>query len=274
MSNLFCFAGYAKERSKWPGRCYAIFPFLVLAALYLYASYARLSENPQDKLLPSIAQMVEATQQMAFTPDKRSGEYLLWQDSFASLKRIFIGMGAASLVGLCLGILCGLFAFFRSLLIPFIVFISIIPPLAILPILFVAFGVDELAKVMLIFIGVAPVITREMFLAAKNFPLELLTKAMTLGANPWQVCVRIVLPQLIPRLLETVRLSLGSAWIFLIAAEAIASTDGLGYRIFLMRRYLAMDVIIPYVFWITILGFAFDFIIIRFILWRYPWFMK
>ena len=66
----------------------------------------------------------------------------------------------------------------------------------------------------------------------------------------------MVLPQVLPRLLERLRLALGAAWLFLIAAEAIASTEGLGYRIFLVRRYLAMDVILPYVVWITLLAFA------------------
>ncbi len=56
-----------------------------------------------------------------------------------------------------------------------------------------------------------------------------------------------------PRLIEAVRLSLGPAFLFLISAEAIASDVGLGYRIFLVRRYLAMDVILPYVAWITLL---------------------
>ena len=68
----------------------------------------------------------------------------------------------------------------------------------------------------------------------------------------------MVLPQLWPRLIDALRLSLGSAWLFLIAAEAIASTEGLGYRIFLVRRYLAMDVILPYVVWITLLAVATD----------------
>ena len=54
------------------------------------------------------------------------------------------------------------------------------------------------------------------------------------------------------------RLALGPAWLFLIAAEAIASESGLGYRIFLVRRYLAMDVILPYVAWITLLAFLID----------------
>jgi NitT/TauT family transport system permease protein len=94
----------------------------------------------------------------------------------------------------------------------------------------------------------------------------------TLGANTWQIITRLVWPQIMPRLLSSVRLSLGSAWLFLIAAEAIAATEGLGYRIFLVRRYLAMDVILPYVAWITFLAFALDFALKRYSQWRYPWF--
>ena len=70
--------------------------------------------------------------------------------------------------------------------------------------------------------------------------------------------LRVVLPQLLSRLLTSLRLLLGSAWLFLISAEAISSTAGLGYRIFLVRRYMAMDVIIPYVLWITLLAWLMD----------------
>jgi NitT/TauT family transport system permease protein len=56
-------------------------------------------------------------------------------------------------------------------------------------------------------------------------------------------------------------LSLGPAWLFLIAAEAIAATEGLGYRIFLVRRYLAMDIILPYVAWITLLAYTSDWVL-------------
>ncbi|NPE61398.1 ABC transporter permease subunit, partial [Dickeya dadantii] len=87
-----------------------------------------------------------------------------------------------------------------------------------------------------------------------------------------QILWRVILPQLMPRLLDAVRLSLSSAWLFLIAAEAIAATEGLGYRIFLMRRYLAMDVILPYVAWITALAFLLD-VLLRVISRRgWPWY--
>jgi NitT/TauT family transport system permease protein len=93
---------------------------------------------------------------------------------------------------------------------------------------------------------------------AQELPGEQIIKAQTLGASTWQLILRVVLPQMWPRLVDSLRLTLGSAWLFLIAAEAIASTEGLGYRIFLVRRYLAMDVILPYVAWITLLAFTMD----------------
>ena len=84
--------------------------------------------------------------------------------------------------------------------------------------------------------------------------------------------MRIVAPQVLPRLVDAVRLSLGAAWLFLIAAEAIASTEGLGYRIFLVRRYLAMDVILPYVAWITLLAFLLDVGFRRLNAFFFPWY--
>jgi NitT/TauT family transport system permease protein len=127
--------------------------------------------------------------------------------------------------------------------------------------------------VTLIFIGVFPLIARDVLLATEQIPRENLVKAMTLGATPLGVTYRIVMPQIIPRLVDTVRLALGGAWLFLIAAEAIASTEGLGYRIFLVRRYLAMDVILPYVAWITFLGFAMDWGLQALLRRRYGWYL-
>jgi NitT/TauT family transport system permease protein len=146
----------------------------------------------------------------------------------------------------------------RKTLSPLVKVLSMIPPLAVLPILFIALGVDELSKVVLIVFGIAPFITRDVQQRVEELPSELLIKAQTLGASTWQLILRIVLPQVVPRLLDATRLALGSAWLFLIAAEAIAATEGLGYRIFLVRRFLDMDVILPYVAWITLLAFALD----------------
>jgi NitT/TauT family transport system permease protein len=106
----------------------------------------------------------------------------------------------------------------------------------------------------------------------REIPEELWIKAQTLGASSWTLILRVIVPQLLPRLLIALRLALCSAWLFLIAAEAIASTDGLGYRIFLVRRYLAMDVILPYVAWITLLAWLIDEALRRLTQWAFPWY--
>jgi NitT/TauT family transport system permease protein len=102
-------------------------------------------------------------------------------------------------------------------------------------------------------------------------PREQIVKAQTLGASSWQIMIRVALPQAMPRLLHAVRLSLGPAWVFLISAEAIASDVGLGYRIFLVRRYLAMDVIIPYVAWIAVLAILVDVALVFLSERLFPW---
>lgn len=235
-----------------------LLPFALVLLVYFSSSATRLAENPNDKLLPSAGQMADAIDRLAFTEDKRTGQYLFWADSAASLTRLGLGLGIAALAGLTLGIAAGSLPLFGAPLSPMLTVLSMIPPLAILPILFIVFGLGELSKVMLIVIGVTPMLARDLEQRAREIPGELLIKAQTLGASTWTLILRLVLPQLLPRLLISLRLVLGSAWLFLIAAEAIASTDGLGYRIFLVRRYMAMDVILPYVAWITLLAWLMD----------------
>lgn len=249
-----------------------ILPFLLLLMIYIAASNARLAENPNDKLLPSLASFVEAIDRMALTPNKRSGDYLFWQDSLSSLQRLFLGVGISASLALSLGIAMGTIPYVRAKLSPLITAISLIPPMAILPILFILFGLGEMSKIVLIVIGIAPFITRDVLQRVREIPNEQIIKAQTLGASTWQIIVRVVLPQVMPRLLAAVRLSLGSAWLFLIAAEAIAATDGLGYRIFLVRRYLSMDVILPYVAWITLLAFLLDYLLRQLSQRFYPWY--
>ena len=249
-----------------------LLPFVILVVLYLVASDARLAANPNDKLLPDLASFVDAIQRMAFEPSKRTGEYLLWQDTLASLTRLALGVAISAAIGLVVGIATGALPLVRAGIAPLVTGLSLVPPLAVLPILFIVFGLGELAKVVLIVIGITPFLIRDLQQRAEEIPAEQVIKMQTLGANTWQIILRLVWPQVMPRLISAVRLSLGSAWLFLIAAEAIAATDGLGYRIFLVRRYLAMDVILPYVAWITLLAFAIDFALARYSRWRYPWF--
>jgi NitT/TauT family transport system permease protein len=235
-----------------------VLPFLALLVLYVFASQLRLATNADDKLLPSFATIADTFHSYAFEEDRRSGQVLFWADTRASLTRIgtalAISAAAAMLIAICIGVVPRA----RALLSPLLNTVAMVPPLAILPVLFIVVGLGEASKITLIVIGIAPCIARDLALRVGELPREQLIKAQTLGASTWQLVLRVVVPQLWPRLIDSVRLAMGSAWLFLIAAEAIASTEGLGYRIFLVRRYLAMDVILPYVVWITVLAVGTD----------------
>jgi NitT/TauT family transport system permease protein len=261
--------------NQQPGRAEKIIlgalPFVLLGIAYAIGSNIRLSENPQDKLLPSLAQMADTFYGYAFEADRRSGDYLLWTDTAASLGRLLSGIVISACLAIALGVPAGFIPRARAALAPVIAAISLVPPITILPILFIIFGLGEVSKVVLIIVGTAPVMTRYLAQSVTELPQEQIIKAVTLGASTWQMVVRVVLPQIMPRLISCIRLSLAPAWIFLISAEAIASTDGLGYRIFLVRRYLAMDVILPYVAWITLIAFTLDRLLYLYSKHRHPW---
>jgi NitT/TauT family transport system permease protein len=233
-------------------------PILLLVLLYLFLAAQRHATNPLDKILPLPGGMAQSMAALLFKADQLTGQLIFWADTLASLQRLGLGLGIATLAALMVGLVLGVLPPVRATFGPLVTGIAVIPPVALLPILFIALGLGETAKVALIVIGIMPVMVRDIAAHVAALPREQIVKAQTLGASSWQIMIRVALPQAMPRLLHAVRLALGPAWVFLISAEAIAADVGLGYRIFLVRRYLSMDVIIPYVAWIALLAIAMD----------------
>ena len=256
-------------RLKW---FLAALPFIISIIAYTTFSARRHQANPSEKLMPEWGQMLKRTHELATVPNKRTGKLVFWDDTWSSIVRIGKGIALAAVVSVILALIIGVFPAGRALGQNFTNTISFIPPVAILPILLVAIGVGEGSKIGLIFLGTFPLMTRDLSLYVRSLPREQIIKTMTLGANQWQLIWKVIFPQLIPRIFETIRLSIGAGWIFLIVAEGISSSEGLGYRIFQARRYMAMDTIIPYVIWITFLAFVADTLLRLIIHFRYPWY--
>jgi NitT/TauT family transport system permease protein len=246
-------------------------PILILCLVYAVAAALRHADNPADKVLPTIGAMGTALWTMGTQIDPVTGQITLLADTLASLTRLGAGLALATASALVIGLLLGVMPLARAIFGPMIMVIAVIPPIAVLPILFIALGLGEAAKIALIAIGIAPYMTRDLASYVAGLPAEQFIKAETLGANSWAVAIRVALPQMMPRLIETLRLSMGPAWVFLIAAEAIASDVGLGYRIFLVRRYLAMDIILPYVAWISLLAIVADAVLQLLSRRAFPW---
>jgi NitT/TauT family transport system permease protein len=249
----------------------ALIPVLLILFIYALLAAARAHENPGDKILPTFSAMARAVHHLATEVDPRTGQITAISDTLVSLWRLGLGVSIATVAALLLGLALGLVPYVRATFGPLVALISVIPPIAVLPILFIVLGLGETAKIALIAIGIAPVMVRDLASHVAGLPTEQLIKAQTLGANSWQLMLRVALPQALPRLIESLRLAMGPAWVFLISAEAIAADVGLGYRIFLVRRYLSMDIILPYVAWISILAILTDALLLLASRRLFPW---
>jgi len=120
-----------------------LLPFALLTLGYLIGSANRLAANPDDKLLPSPVTLADSVHRLAAEEDLRSGEILLWNDTRASLKRLGIALALCATIGTFFGVLTGAIPYLAATLSPFIAALSMIPPLAILPILFIVLGLDS-----------------------------------------------------------------------------------------------------------------------------------
>jgi NitT/TauT family transport system permease protein len=260
---------YAKP-GRFPALTLSWMLFLLGIGGYLYASRARHIENSEDRVMPTIRQMAQGMYDAALRPAEEdevqpqaSGianrflHSMLWKDTKATGRRFFVSL-ALLIPAAILGLHMGLFPYAGAFFLRFVLFFDKIVALSLLPILFIAFGIDELAKIMLIVIGVAPTIVLDTFNLTRSVPTEQTVKAFTLGASDFSVAYRVVMKQILPRVLNSVRLNLKAVMLFLFAGEMIASTDGLAYRIALLRRHMGMDVIIPYVLWVALLLFLVD----------------
>ncbi|MFA6536057.1 MAG: ABC transporter permease subunit [Candidatus Paceibacterota bacterium] len=264
-NNIHCrtplFFGINAKPGEKLSKLLGLLPVALLLLVYFLIAQKRHEKNPDDKLMPYFSQMYGEMKEIITVPDKRSGKNFFLEDTKASLRRLAIGVGISAVFGYVAGIMIGLFPGLRSLFMPIITVLSNINPLAVLVIVLVALGIGEASKIFLIVFGIGIPIARSVEQMVEQIPNEVKVKQLTLGASQFEVLMRIVVPQMFPRLIDLVRVSLGAAWIFVIASEAVASTEGLGYRVYLQQRYMNMALIIPYVMYITALAYSCDYIL-------------
>ena len=154
--------------------------------MYFYTAQKRHQENPDDRVVPTLAQLTAGLYQAAMNPDgddepsaesqgqsafERFRHGMLWTDTVASSRRFFYGL-ALLFPAVLLGLHMGIFPYFGVFFLRFILFFDKIIALSVLPILFIAFGIDELSKVMLIVIGVTPTIILDTFNLTRGVPPE------------------------------------------------------------------------------------------------------
>lgn len=201
--------------------------------------------------LPSPAAVWAAGTEMA-----ASGELLA--DLSASLGRIGLGFGLALLISIPLGFAMGTLGWAQPLLEPAIGILRYLPASAFIPLLIIWLGIGEASKVALLVLGVVYFNTLMTADAVRQVPHRLLEVSATLGASRTRVAWRVVFPYALPGIIDAARVNAAAAWNFVVVAELIAATSGLGYRIIRAQRFLQTDRIFAVLVVIGLIGLTID----------------
>ena len=183
---------------------------------------------------------------------------LLVKDAVASIQRVFIGFALSAGLALPMGIAMGSNLTICRLLEPLMALIRYMPAPAFIPLLIIYFGLEELPKVLLIFIGTFFFNTLMIMDAVKFVPSELVETALTLGGRGLPILTRVVAPYIAPQVFDTYRINMASAWNLVIVAELVAANEGLGKRISLAQRFLRTGDIFVGLIVIGLVGLTID----------------
>jgi NitT/TauT family transport system permease protein len=169
-----------------------------------------------------------------------------------------MGFGIAVIIGVPLGLLVGTFKPVEAFIQPLCEFIRYMPVPAFVPLIMIWVGIGEEAKMAVIFIGTLFQLIPMVADNVRAIPDDLISAAYTLGCKRIGVICRIIVPAVLPRLMETLRMMIGWAWTYLVTAELVAANSGLGYSIVKAQRFLKTDAIFGGILVIGFLGLITD----------------
>lgn len=197
----------------------------------------------------------------------------LWDDFGISLKRFVLGVLLGVTLAFFSGIAMGCFTPIEAFLKPPLAFLASIPPTAMMVVYMLIFKLKPELFVAVIGIGIFPVLAQAIFQAVKNdVPETSVNKAYTLGASNFEVIWEVIVPQILPRIIDAIRLQIGPAMIFLIAVELIAGSEGIGYRLRIAPRGSHYNVIYIYLIFLGVFGMMVDWGLSSFRRWMCPWY--
>ena len=222
--------------------------FFVLTVLWLAATNSGII---RPLFLPSPQQVISRLVQLA-----ASGQ--LFADMAISIYRISVGFLISTAIALPIGILIGSYRGWEAAIEPFVDFIRYMPVVAFVPLTILWSGTGDIQKFLIIFIGT---FFQQVLLVMDNVklvPRDFINLGRTLQMPERRILRNIVLPCAMPAIWDSMRISLGWAWTWLVVAELVAATSGLGYRITTAQRFFQTDLIFGYLLILGILGLATD----------------
>ncbi len=182
----------------------------------------------------------------------------LWADLGASTYRILVGFVLATVMAVPIGALVGISIRVEAAVQPLVDFIRYMPVVAFVPLTILWIGIGEEQKFLIIWLGT---FFQQVLLVAdavRSVPRSFIDVGETLGLSNTRILANIVLRSSAPRIWDALRITLGWAWTWIVVAELVAATSGLGYRIVVAQRFLQTDLIFAYLIVLGILGLLTD----------------
>ncbi len=227
----------------------AVTGLAIFFGIWSLLSYGKLV-NPL--LLPTPSQVEQAA-----VDEYNQG--ILFSDIWVSVERIVLGFAISSALAIPIGVLMGAFKPAEAVIEPTVDFIRYMPAVAFIPLTLIWFGTSTNQKLVILFIGI---FFQEVLLVmdnVKTVPRPLVDMAYTMGFRSGRILSRVVVRSALPGIVDTLRISMGWAWTYLVVAELVGANDGLGFQIMQAQRYFDPAEIVFGIIVIGILGLIFDF---------------
>lgn len=186
----------------------------------------------------------------------------LWKHLQWSAIRVFGAFALAAVTAVPVGIAMGVSRVARGVFDPPIEFYRPLPPLAYLPLIVIWFGIDETAKILLIYLACFAPIALAAKAGVRSASIEQINAALSLGAGRWQLVRHVIVPAALPEIMVGLRIAIGFGWTTLVAAEMVAATVGLGQMVLNASNFLRTDVVVMGI------------LVIGLVAWTFDWFMR
>ncbi len=182
----------------------------------------------------------------------------LWEQMGYSLFRVVLGFIFGALVGIPLGYAMGLSNWFRGWFDPIVEFMRPVPPLALIPLVIIWFGIGETGKIILLFLAALWIMAIAARSGVSGVNITKVHAAYSLGASKWQIMRYVIMPNSLPEIFTGARVAMGVCWGTVVAAELVAAEQGAGMMIMVASRFQNTDIVILGIILIGIIGFGID----------------
>lgn len=197
--------------------------------------------------------------------------FTLFEHLSSSLWRVLVGFALGSLVGIPLGYAMGLSNWFRGWFDPIVEFMRPVPPLALIPLIIIWFGIWETGKISLLFLAALWIMTIAARSGVSGVKISKVHAAYSLGASKWQVLTKVIVPNSLPDIFTGARVAMGVCWGTVVAAELVAAEKGGGMMIIVASKFQLTDIVIMGIILIGLIGYGIDILMRLAESWLVPW---